>query len=57
MKKKTKKLVLAKETVRNLAQLAEAWGGGGGAETTAPADTVTYWPEQCTGGSCIPRNC
>ena len=51
MKKLVKKLVLAKETV---SPLADTRGGGDG---PAPVDTITYWPEQCTGGSCLPRNC
>jgi hypothetical protein len=55
MKKQMKKLELSKETLRNLeaVRLAE----GGGESGPAPVDTITYWPEQCTGGSCIPRNC
>ena len=53
MKKQMKKLEISKETLRIL----EAVTAGGGEDTVAPADTITYWPEQCTGGSCIPRNC
>jgi len=45
MKKQVKKLELSKETLRNLeaAQLA----GAGGESGPLPADTISYWPEQC----------
>jgi hypothetical protein len=53
MKKKAQKLTLSKETLQNLeaAQVAGA-GGPGGVDAIDP---ITYWPEQCTGASCV--NC
>jgi hypothetical protein len=53
MKKTLKKLHLSKETLWNLATARLTEIGGASPE----ADTVTYWPEQCTAASCIPRNC
>ena len=51
MKKQTKKLVLAKETVRDLnaAGLEQVQGGTGGSTTTIGGTNVTY----SAGGGCI----
>jgi hypothetical protein len=49
MKKKVKKLELSKETLRTLgeAHLAEAGGA-----SPAPADPISYLPEQCSRATC-----
>ncbi|MFL6193655.1 MAG: hypothetical protein ACJ75H_05755 [Thermoanaerobaculia bacterium] len=54
MKKTFKKLQLSKETLWTLAasRLAEVGGA-----SPAPYDPISNQPEQCTGASCIPRNC
>lgn len=59
MKKKMKKLALSKETLRHLgsAKLAEAHGGTATVDTATGYDPISNQPEQCTGASCIPRNC
>jgi hypothetical protein len=48
--KKVKKLELSKETLRNLesVKLSGVFGG----TDPAPADTITYWPEQCSRATC-----
>ncbi len=47
---KLKKLELSKETLRNL-ELAMVAGAGGGTDPV-PADTISYWPEQCSRAGC-----
>jgi hypothetical protein len=54
MKKKLKKLELSKETLRTLAASRLADVGGA---SPLPLDPVSNQPEQCTGASCVPRNC
>jgi hypothetical protein len=43
-----KKLELSKETLRNL-EAAQLAGAGSG---PLPADPISYWPEQCSRGTC-----
>jgi hypothetical protein len=49
MKKRAKKLVLAKETVLSLEEgrLDKARGAA-----EAAVDPISYWPEECSRGTC-----
>jgi hypothetical protein len=47
MKKQAKRLVLTKETLRDLESAKLAQGG------QEPVDTVSYDPAQCTGRTCL----